>query len=280
MTVTEIVGVVLSSSVVAAIASGLFAKYRGDKEDYHKHITAERAKWRDAIRELAAKLPSSNRNKVKKVITQLVLYLNPYGKGSEADRYLKDEHIWRLIKEMGDMVDGKPESEIKKDLYDKSNLLKDYIALLLKYDWERSKREVRMNWATKVCFVAVIMALCILSGIQYYYYRCVNEYFYVGLFAFLFYPCLLGFLYAYKARSIKGIICRIVLTLFCAAYALVVVYAFYQSKGWNTSEIWMWGLPLFVSVFLMIIFIQIAVKNDVDSVYIDEIKRCMSRGSE
>ncbi|WP_063562941.1 hypothetical protein [Paenibacillus sp. O199] len=126
---------ILSSSVIAAIISGIVAKKTNDKNMSLKYITEERANWRKTVKENTALLynqiysKDQDEGRIRELITHLIVSLNPS----------KDE-------------ESKLDIEIKNTLvaieegnrdYKMLEHLRNCISILMKHDWERSKNETK-----------------------------------------------------------------------------------------------------------------------------------------
>jgi len=84
--IIKIIGIVLGSSVFAALVTAFFTRKSHEETIALKYITEERAKWREKIKETmtslneAVNLPQLNGerlNKTRKASTYLKLSLNP-----------------------------------------------------------------------------------------------------------------------------------------------------------------------------------------------------------
>lgn len=147
------ISIILSSAVIAAIISFTSAS----KSNQLKYITSERTKWRKEIKIIASGLAECERNnkKSKKLLTKLKLQINSYG---YKDTYpcdirlncFTDEHIWKEIK----AIENGKEYEYHRDR------LLCYLQLLLKFDWERSKREAKVE-EKPIIMVIIYLALII-----------------------------------------------------------------------------------------------------------------------
>lgn len=152
------ISIILSSAVIAAIISFSSAA----KTNQLKYITSERTKWRKEIKIIASGLAECERNnkKSKQLLTKLKLQINSYG---YRDTYpcdirlncFKDEHIWKEIK----AIENGEEYKCHRD-----RLLR-YLQLLLKFDWERSKREAKVE--EKPIIVVMIYIALIIGNIIY-----------------------------------------------------------------------------------------------------------------
>lgn len=107
-----------------------------------KNLFPERAEWRKTMRDLAIKIESTNIVTVQQQ-AQIRNNINPYGVGtskSDNEFFLKDGHIHEVLDKL--KANCKDQKSIKK--------LVKYLALLLKYDWERSKNENKFIPFTKI----------------------------------------------------------------------------------------------------------------------------------
>lgn len=101
-----------------------------------KNLFPERSEWRRTMRDLAIEIESQGYVTPFQLAT-IRNNLNPYGR-NEKD-YLKDGHIHSLLGEIEHL--HRDEQDVKK--------LAEYISLLLKNDWERSKNENKFIPFTK-----------------------------------------------------------------------------------------------------------------------------------
>lgn len=123
---------VLEISAIATIISAGISYITFRKSSSLTYVTQERKEWREAIRRITEELEHCPYKKRKKVLVQLKTRINAYGLNST--EVLEDEHIWRQIRKL--------EACKEKEYDDLKNQLILYLSLLLKYDWERSKKEV------------------------------------------------------------------------------------------------------------------------------------------
>lgn len=124
----------LSGAGLGAIISAILVFLNNSKRNQIDYITKERAEWRKQLKIILEQLKDNeNRNSA---LIQLKSQINPFGKNMDIKYskpyYMKDGHIW-------DILDS---HEIDYEI------LSLYIELLLKYDWERSKQEIKFNPST------------------------------------------------------------------------------------------------------------------------------------
>ncbi|MDO4667210.1 MAG: hypothetical protein Q4A90_05175 [Streptococcus sp.] len=125
---------VLSSIGLGTLISTFLTLAQSNKKNNLEYITKERSAWRKNLHEIISEMRTVE--DVENNISKIETYLNPYGyeikNKHSRDYYLKDGHIWYLLRNF------KSQDDLVK--------LKYYLNLLLKYDWERSKKEVRINF--------------------------------------------------------------------------------------------------------------------------------------
>lgn len=120
-----------SGAGIGAILSAILVFLNNSKRNQIDYITKERAEWRRQLKTILEDLKDNQ--KKDSALIQLKSQINPFGKNMDIKYskpyYMKDGHIWDILD--NNVID-----------YDKLSL---YIALLLKYDWERSKTEIKFN---------------------------------------------------------------------------------------------------------------------------------------
>lgn len=137
---SELIGV-----IVGALIAGFFALVQAFKNNNLQYVTKERSQWRDKIRKLMKDIDKSDYENIHYVLTDLKGNINAYGmhpSGSYPEDcmldYQKDEHIRKII----DKIENCQSSDEYKVLRKR---LVEYLALLLKFEWERHKLEVKGN---------------------------------------------------------------------------------------------------------------------------------------
>ena len=160
----SIVTTILTSTVLATIFSSFIAYIISNKDNKLKYITEERKLWREQIRDIGTRIATAKgQHDLILALTELKLRINTYGLSSgiensekSKNKYLEDQHIWDIIKEIENDLSKMDEKYTfdKLDI-DKKNILVNYISLLLKADWDRSKNEV--NSTNKSIFFLIIL---------------------------------------------------------------------------------------------------------------------------
>lgn len=130
----EQIASIISAVGISTIVSAIIAFVQNNKKNNLDFVTKERSEWRKKLKEILSELRDDT--KKESAIIKLKSEINPYGKDMELKNtkpyYMKDGHIWDILD--NNVID-----------YDRLSL---YIALLLKYDWERSKKEIKFNPST------------------------------------------------------------------------------------------------------------------------------------
>lgn len=156
---------VIGSSAFGAVITFLFTWITNRKTNSLNYITDERRKWRDKIREIIigienVKYTGKGNKSINKYLIQLEVNINPYGKYDRMD-YLRDGHIWDKIDKLG-------ESKTEIEFENSKNTLLEYLELMLKKDWERSKNEVR-GYSYIVASIGVMAVYTVYYLIYYFY---------------------------------------------------------------------------------------------------------------
>lgn len=148
MTVKQVISII-SAVGVGAIISTILTFIQANKRNNLDFITKERSEWRRKLKQILIDL--RDESKREPAIIQLKSQINPYGRNMDFKGtrmyFMKDGHIWDLLNNETDKID-----------FDKLSL---YVNLLLKYDWERSKREIRITLSTffdKLLYVTLLLA--------------------------------------------------------------------------------------------------------------------------
>jgi hypothetical protein len=122
----------LSSGVVAGLVAALVALRTNERNIVIENITKQRQAWREKVRNLALRINSSYQNNEKPDLQncyiELQLILNP-----------NDEKDISILDTLWEMINEESKSNLNIELSEK-------LALLLKHDWERAKREAKPFW--------------------------------------------------------------------------------------------------------------------------------------
>lgn len=141
-----VIQILFGSSVIAAFITAIFAFIKSDKQGRLEHITSERKNWRESMRSIMEEIQGASYQETLNCMVKLKVRINAYG-SNYSDNYMDDAHIWRLIKKIEKM-----DCNNTNELHKYQNQMIEYISLLLKYDWERSKREVKGDKLSAVSF--------------------------------------------------------------------------------------------------------------------------------
>jgi len=120
---------VLSSTVLAGLVAALVSLRSSERKIHVENVTQERAKWRNAMRELANAIitaaTSDKAVETKRQSAQLALNVNPFD-----------------TEDIG-LVEAAKKFSTSTDLNSHIEEFTDRMTLLLKHDWERAKREAQ-----------------------------------------------------------------------------------------------------------------------------------------
>lgn len=151
--------IILSSAVIVAILQYL----QGNKGNHLQYITTERTQWRRSIKEILDELSLSDSHNLNGPLTKLKCNLNGYGYHSSGEYpkpecldYMTDEHIWREI----DFIEKSVRCGDNQSLEQHKNTLVMSLVLLLKFDWERSKKEVRSAVELPITILLFAVGIC------------------------------------------------------------------------------------------------------------------------
>lgn len=131
----------LSSVVIVAIIE-FISKGKSNQLQY---ITTDRGTWRNNIRKIAKKLSKAEKKDILEIFTELKVNLNGYGCHKSGEYHLQEKDIWKdahIWAEM-DYIQTNISKITEEDFFQRKEKLINYISLLLKFDWERSKNEVQ-----------------------------------------------------------------------------------------------------------------------------------------
>lgn len=137
----------ISGAGIGAVLSAFLTFINSSKKNKLEFITKERSEWRKDIQLILDDLGKIGKR--SEAIQRLKSRINPYGKNLTAEDkdsfYLYDGHIWRLIEK----IDISNTEQVEE--------LADYVRLLWKYDWERSKYEIRFDFINSfIIFILVV----------------------------------------------------------------------------------------------------------------------------
>lgn len=156
----------LSGAGLGAVLSAFLVFINNSKKNKLDFITKERSEWRRDIQFILDDLGKVGKR--AEAIQRLKSRINPYGKSKTVDNgddfYLHEGHIWSLV----NTIDITNTSQIER--------LSDYVRLLWKYDWERSKREIKFDiFNSFIYFILVIgsisNSLLILFKIEEFWWK-------------------------------------------------------------------------------------------------------------
>lgn len=165
MDVNNIVTIIFSSTLLATIITSVFNLLTNKRKESIENIIKERKTWRDELRMISLSISKSTDIKELQIaISELKVRINAYG--ISYNSIFSDAHIWEQIFIVESMESLSPEEfdNIKR-------LFVNQISCLLKYDWERSKVEIKGNIQTKVVIVSLIISFLLYSFRWFYNYN-------------------------------------------------------------------------------------------------------------
>ncbi|HFR3773957.1 TPA: hypothetical protein ACHVGQ_000156 [Streptococcus suis] len=147
---------IISGAGLGAILSAVLVFFNNSKRNTLDYIVRERSEWRKELQEILDDLFFVSKR--SGAVDRLKNRINPYGKflkeDSTQEYYLKDGHIWTVLQDI----------EINKLDLSKMELLENYIRLLWKYDWEKSKKETKYNiLASTYCCIIFLLGVSLLA---------------------------------------------------------------------------------------------------------------------
>lgn len=246
-------GIIFGSAGIAGILSVLVSLIISKKQDNLKYITNERKEWREKIRDIASKLHNANYNRTLYLLTELKVRINAMGNGVFND-YKYDAHIWEIVNFLE--IKEPEKNELKKQ----QNLLINYLSLLLKDDWERTKNEVKGDIYLLVSISCYVLLVVFFSVSVYIQYNAESNIFDISRITFL---------------NITTIIITVVFVLFSKCIDLIF------SKGnlndntlkhnFNVSILGLnvvYGITIIIFMFiyfflLKLIFVPLNIKNEI-----------------
>ena len=134
----EIFLAIIGSGILSTIVGGIFNTITYDRNIEIKNITDERAKWRESLRTYSVDfLDTNNINERTRIRNNIALKLNPEDQFDRTIILIMDKIQQTSVNEkVKYSINGEEQGMITLDV-----LLIELIQVLLKYDWERSKRE-------------------------------------------------------------------------------------------------------------------------------------------
>ncbi|MGO5053250.1 hypothetical protein ACTQ6A_12175 [Lachnospiraceae bacterium LCP25S3_G4] len=165
---------ILTSGVVIAIVTALIAYYQNKVNNALKYITAERQQWRMEMREISQEISQASMYNIEKYLNKLKVRINVNGidklkelpgKGNKfGNEILEDAHIWYIIETI------EKERDIDRFINQKEILVL-LISSLLKYDWERAKKEVKGDSAIKILNFFLLFGFMGSTYLHFYVYK-------------------------------------------------------------------------------------------------------------
>lgn len=165
MNANDIVTIIFSSTLLATLVTSAFNLLINKRKDSIDNIVKERKTWRDELRVISSSISKSkNIIELKLAISELKVRINAYGIADNS--IFKDSNIWEQIF----VVDSK-DFFSAKELENIKCRFVNQISCLLKYDWERSKAEIKGSMQTRIVIISLIISYLLYSFRWFYYYN-------------------------------------------------------------------------------------------------------------
>ncbi len=171
--------IILSSIVLSSAISSLVSILISSKNSTLQYITNERKEWRDEIRKLTEELYKASSFNVGETLIKLKTRINSFGKRYK--RFSYDAHIWGIIENL--------ENSDQNNFMLCKNILIDYLLIMIKYDWERSKNEIRGNRKFIYKIILNIISISYFTFLCFYVWELPMTNYYIGCVAFLIVIC-------------------------------------------------------------------------------------------
>lgn len=157
----QLITIIMSSTVISALISATLTFIQNRKNSNLQHITLERKEWREQLRSISEEIWIADIENIDKILVKLKVRINAYG-FLEADNVFQDAHLWHIIKTT------KVSTEISPKVFEKcKDLLIDSVSLLLKYDWDRTKWEVRGNVFSILEKISLFLFVSVFEGFMF-----------------------------------------------------------------------------------------------------------------
>ena len=161
----EWITIIFSSTLISVIITTISSYIMKTRTDELENITKKREEWRNKIQLIAIEIEQSSLAEIHIPLSKLKLNINAYGNlaGREwRDKkkldFFKEEHIWQLIYLIEeDCI----KNEDKKKFEEYRRTLIHFLSLLLKFDWEKSKQEIKKPKSLKLSFCLFLLAIAI-----------------------------------------------------------------------------------------------------------------------
>lgn len=150
----DLIVTILSSSAISSLIVVISNIFLNQKKNSIEYITGERKVWRQEIREIAEEIEKADENNINIPLTKLKVRINAYDYFEQNQQDSGDYVLWNLIS----ICEKKYNPDTLRIL--KKNVIM-LISLMLKYDWERSKKEISIDKNDLLIPLCVIIQLSI-----------------------------------------------------------------------------------------------------------------------
>ncbi|MBS7009849.1 hypothetical protein [Anaerostipes sp.] len=154
----QFIQILLSSVVLVAVIEYILK----NKSNSLQYITSARSDWRKDMKQTASRLYQADRGQIGEIFAELKVNLNGYGFFPTLDLYpddkqlefFRDEHIWKQIAYIEEKMNDWEDETFSRE----KNKVNEYITCLLKFDWERTKQEVKTK-STVLLFIVLFFCV-------------------------------------------------------------------------------------------------------------------------
>ena len=160
----QFIVIIFSSTVIATSISAIFTYLQNRKNSNLQYITLERKAWRDELRSISEEIWNADIENIDSVMVKLKVRVNAYGNFNKS--IFQDAHIWRIIK----YLELNTAEKTDEDFAECKRLLLQSISLLLKFDWDRTKREVKGNILNIVEKISLFFFMSVFELMSFYRY--------------------------------------------------------------------------------------------------------------
>lgn len=279
------IGLLLTSSVVAVLCTGIFSVINNRINVITKYVTEERREWRKEIRNITDELTITNNiYEIRRILNKLKVRINPYGKGKKED-YLHDSHIWELIKVM-------EEKPYENQIENKGKLL-IYLSLRLQYDCEKTEKIVEGRRRIYVIASLIMIGLGSIYMIYIHFFERgleYNETFVATWMIFICSPFVLAIVHPIKDISnifrrkqnigYKILMCIGIVLIslnFAVGFVTLIYNIFsYYNITWAYLNSAKGYLEISIALLIMAVLFTVVKAGDMDNVeeeYVDTVKQ-------
>lgn len=169
MEAKDILTVILSSTVFTTAITVLFNYLSKKRQDSIENITKERKEWRGELRKIAKAISkATDLEHLKTSLSDLIVRINAYCVAKNS--LFSDTYFWDIINDLYS-EEAKSLSDEQIDGY--KIVLINHISCILKFDWERSKAEIKGSTQSRIVYFALF--ICYVFSVIHLGYITINQ---------------------------------------------------------------------------------------------------------